>query len=180
MSSIHINIFYVPFIALLLVIVLYINLYRKVKDKRAFKRFILLVIVISYFLNLIWELLHIPLYESSVLPNNHMILCMLASLADVIMVLLLYFGLAIVYKDPLWLKTLSRTRVLITMMVGAMGAILSETRHIAAGNWAYTGSMPILPIVGVGLTPVLQFIILPVLIYYLSFNLLKFFDLNQV
>jgi hypothetical protein len=176
MSSIRINIFYVPFIASLLVIVLYINLYRKVNDKRVFKKFIFLVIVLSYLLNLIWELLHIPLYESSVLPNNHMILCMLASLADVIMVLVLYFGSAIVYKDPLWVKTLSRTRVLITMMVGGMGAILSETRHIAAGNWAYAGSMPILPIVGVGLTPVLQFIIMPALIYYLSFYFLTFWD----
>jgi signal transduction histidine kinase len=179
MSRLHINILFVPFIALLLVIFLYIKLYRKANDKHAFKRFIFLVIVLSYLLNLIWELLHVPLYESLILPKNHAVLCILASLADVIMVLLLYFGLAIVYKDPLWVKSLSSTRVLITMMVGGMGAILSETRHIAAGNWEYAISMPILPIVGVGVTPVLQFIILPILIYYSSFYFFKFYNLDH-
>ena len=52
-----------------------------------------------------------------------------------------------------------------------VGAIAAEMRHVSAGNWAYDESMPLLPIVDAGLSPVLQFMLLPALIYYSSFTL---------
>ena len=54
------------------------------------------------------------------------------------------------------------------MVVGGTGAVVSEMAHLATGNWAYTASMPLIPVIGVGVTPVLQFTVLPVLIYGLS------------
>jgi hypothetical protein len=54
------------------------------------------------------------------------------------------------------------------MIVGGAGAILMERRHISSGNWAYGETMPIIPVADVGLSPVLQFTILPVIIYYIS------------
>jgi len=175
MNGFTLNILLVPFIALVLVIVWYVYSIKKVKQKSTFKRFILSLIILSFIMNLTWELLQVPLYKN-MLFRNHTLLCALASLADVIMVLLIYFGLAIIYKDPLWIKNLSISRIFIAMMVGGIGAILSETRHIAAGNWAYAEAMPLLPIVNIGLSPVLQFTILPILIYHLSIFFLKFLD----
>lgn len=175
MNPLKINIFFVPVIALILVIVLYIKLSKSVINKSAFNRFILFVIILSYLLNVTWELVQVPLYKRMIF-NNHTVLCAVASLADVIMVLLLYFGLAIIYKDAFWVKNLSFKRIVMVITTGAVGAIVSESRHIAAGNWAYAESMPILPMVSVGLSPVLQFTILPVLIYYLSAYFLKFWD----
>lgn len=54
------------------------------------------------------------------------------------------------------------------MAVGGTGAILAEVAYLSAGNWAYTDKMPLIFGTGAGLTPVLQFIVLPVLIYSLS------------
>lgn len=59
------------------------------------------------------------------------------------------------------------------MIVGALGAIAAEMRQVSSGNWAYDESMPLLPIVDVGLAPLLQFMLLPALIYYLSFKITK-------
>ena len=48
------------------------------------------------------------------------------------------------------------------------------------GNWAYTDSMPIIPIVNVGISPILQFMILPLLIYLLSFYCLKNYEQKKI
>lgn len=176
MNNLNPTIFLLPVISLVLVSVLYINLLKKSINKQTFKHFIFIISTLSFLLNFTWELLQAPLYASMAIDKNHSILCALASVADVIMVLLMYFGLSIVYKTPFWVKNLSIKRIVITMILGGTGAILSEIEHIAAGSWTYAKSMPLLPIVNVGLLPVLQFTILPILILYLSFFLLKFWD----
>jgi hypothetical protein len=94
--------------------------------------------------------------------------CVLGSVADVIMVLLLYFVFAVIFKNPLWIHPLKVQRMAIVVLAGGIGAVLSEMRHLALGNWAYSDLMPLIPIFNVGLSPVLQFMILPVLIYILS------------
>jgi len=75
---------------------------------------------------------------------------------------------ALIYKNPLWVEGLTFKRVFILIVVGAIGAILAEIRHLAAGNWSYAPSMPIIPLVNAGLSPVLQFMLLPVIIYLSS------------
>ena len=59
-------------------------------------------------------------------------------------------------------------RVVIVIVIGGVGAILSEMRHLSIGSWAYDDSMPIIPMVNVGLSPLLQFALLPIVIYLLS------------
>ena len=58
-------------------------------------------------------------------------------------------------------------------MVGGTGALISEMIHLSQGDWAYNPTMPIIPRVNVGLSPFLQFAILPLSIYWLSFYFLK-------
>jgi hypothetical protein len=58
------------------------------------------------------------------------------------------------------------------MLIGSAGAVLAEIRHLSIGTWSYADAMPLIPVVHVGLSPVLQFTILPILIYSLSFKML--------
>lgn len=58
-----------------------------------------MVIVISFLLNLLWELLQLPLYKNANYDFNHIAFCALATVADVLMILLLYFGLALILKN---------------------------------------------------------------------------------
>ncbi len=169
MSNLKPIIFLVPVIALILVIVFYRNLLQKADNKAAFKRFIFKVTLFAFILNFAWEVIQGPLYKSFTYSISHIAFCALASVADAIMVLLLYLGFALIYKDPLWAKGLTFQRVFILMVVGGIGASLAEVRHLVADNWAYDVSMPIIPAVGVGLSPVIQFMVLPALIYYLAF-----------
>jgi len=168
MNNLNPVIFIVPLIALLLTVVMFINLLQKVDDKPAFKQYVLITLVLSFLLNLAWEVIQLPLYKDAVFNIQHIAFCALASVADAIMVLLIYFCFALIYENPLWVEELTAPRIFILMLVGVVGAIAAEMRHLSAGTWAYDNSMPILPVVDVGLSPVLQFMLLPVLIYYLS------------
>jgi hypothetical protein len=109
-----------------------------------------------------------PFYKDSIYDIKHIAFCFLATLADVLMVLLLYLGLGLIFKNPIWTHPLKFYKVFVLVLIGGTGAVLSEMRHLSLGSWAYDNSMPLIPFVNVGLAPVLQFMILPLLIYFLS------------
>ena len=73
---------------------------------------ILMITVFAFFLNLVWELLQMPLYDSASFTINHITYCALGSVADAIMVLLLYLGFALIFKTPFWIHPLKRQRVI--------------------------------------------------------------------
>jgi len=166
-------IFLVPVVVLILISALYFYLLKKTTDRNAFNKFIFIMITLSFLLNFAWELFQIPLYKNPVYDFNHIEFCALASLADVLMVLLLYFGIALMFKNPFWIEPLKLQKISIVVLIGGVGAVLSEMWHLSLGSWAYNNSMPIIPFVSVGIAPVLQFMILPLLIYFMSFNRLK-------
>ena len=124
----------------------------------------------AYLFNLIWEVSQGFLYEGYIYDFKHISFCALASVADVFMVYLLYFLFSLLYRNVFWIQNLTLGRGLFLIVVGGLGAIFAETRHLAAGHWAYAESMPLLPFVKAGLAPVLQFMVLPILIYWLSFE----------
>jgi len=149
------------------------HLLKHSNNRSVFKRLTYLIITSSFLFNFAWEMLQMPLYEDMRLNMQTAIFCGLASVADAIMVLLIYFVLALIYKDPLWIKHLNLKRTLIIVLLGGTGAVLAEIGHLSQDNWAYASSMPIIPFINVGLSPILQFMFLPVLSYYLSFYLSK-------
>ena len=172
MKTLQPIIFIIPAVALILAGVFYFILLKKVTDKAFFKQFVFITILVAFVLNFAWEIIQGPLYKGFTYSISHIAFCGLASVADAIMVLLIYFVLTIIYKDHLWIKHINFKRILILILIGGLGAILAEMKHISQGNWAYNPSMPILPFVYAGLSPVLQFMLLPLLIYVIT-SLLK-------
>ena len=108
MKNLSLSIFVVPIIAVTLVAIGYFNLLKKVTDKVGFKRFVVAVTLLAFVLNYIWELLQMPLYKDAPYTIQHIAFCGLGSVADAIMVLLLYFVFAIIYKETFWIKILFR------------------------------------------------------------------------
>ena len=116
MNTIKPIIFLFPFIALTVTGLLYFILLKKVTGKKVFNRYIFIVSILSFLLNFTWELIQLPLYKNSVYDIDHIAFCALATLADVIMVLLLYFGLALIFKNPFWIQQLNWQRI--TLEIG--------------------------------------------------------------
>ena len=168
MEALGVEIFIVPTIALFCVIALYNYHNRKVDYKRSYRRLTGTIIVVSFITNLIWEILQGPLYIGFQYEWNHILFCTLGALADVLMVLILYFGFGLVYKNILWIKHLNAYRSFFLILIGGIGAVLSEMWHVSKGDWNYTESMPLLPMFEVGISPFLQFVLLPLIIFMIS------------
>ena len=168
MTELKLTQFIIPVVVLLIITASYISYSRKVSEKNVFNKLILKISSLAFFLNLVWEIAQGPLYSGYVYDLNHISFCALASVADMLMVLLLYFAFSLFYKDPYWLGRMTISNVISLVLIGGIGAILGELRHLAAGSWSYSDAMPLLPYVEVGLSPVLQFMMLPTLIFYLG------------
>ncbi len=173
MPGLSLPIAILPGIALLLDIVLFTILLQHTNQKKNFKLYMVTTILFAFLLNAAWEILQIPLYKGGVYEWDHILFCVLASVADVIMALLIYFGFAFIYKNALWIKKLSISRIINLVLTGGIGAVVAETMHLSIGTWSYAASMPLIPIAKVGLSPVLQFMFLPLFIYILSFKIVS-------
>ncbi|MFC4094765.1 hypothetical protein [Euzebyella saccharophila] len=173
MEELTLDIFVVPTIALTLVILGYLYFTRRVKDVGEYKSFVMAVAVTSFALNFVWELAQGPLYEGFEYDLKHISFCALASIADMLMVFILLFAFGLIYKDVYWMQNWGLKRILLLVLVGFFGAILAEVWHTARGDWAYADAMPRLPMVEVGLSPVLQFTILPWLIFLICKKFIK-------
>jgi hypothetical protein len=68
-----------------------------------------IIIIIAFVLNFVWEITQMPLYQGYAFDAKHIAFCGLASVADAIMVLLLYLVFATLYKQPLLDKTYKHT-----------------------------------------------------------------------
>ncbi len=116
---------------------------------------------IAVALNFVWEMAHMPLYEN--MPFDELsswLLCLRASLGDGIIVLTIWASGFLLYRERHWLKPRA-DRILVLLACGAAIAILIEIHAIRTTRWAYSSYMPIVPGVEVGLSPLVQMLLLP-------------------
>jgi hypothetical protein len=141
-----------------------------------------LTVLVSYFalsfvLHLVWENLQAPLYVGLGTIVQHFPICLFATATgDMIFMAIIYLAVAAVHRDLWWpLQKKSYSHIgtwIIAILVGSLLAISFELWAIFVDfRWVY-GAMPLLPIVKVGLTPVLQMILIPPLVIWLSKKIL--------
>ena len=87
----------------------------------------------------------------------------LVSAKDALIVLALYLITGILIRNLSWGRRMVGPRLTIFWVLGALWAIVIEYQALDVGRWAYVETMPILPVLEVGLLPVLQMIIVPTL-----------------
>jgi len=173
MNNLNPVVLLVPLSALILVVILYIRLLKKALNRGHFKLFIFILILFAVLFNFVWEMLQMPLYKGMGNNIQSAVFCALAAVADAIMISLLYLGFAFSYKKSFLDRRPAMETGIINNDYWWYRRYSAEMRHLSAGNWAYTESMPVLAFVAVGIVPVLQFMILPVVIFYVSLYLLN-------
>jgi len=119
------------------------------------------LVAVTFILNLIWENLQMPLYTSYVWHAIWGINCVKASLGDILIVLLMYIPIAVYKNKFAWFKNYTKTDIIIFLGIGLLIAIGFEKFALATNRWQYSSFMPIIPFINVGLSPILQMLILP-------------------
>jgi hypothetical protein len=125
-------------------------------------RFLLRLFLIAVGINFIWEMAQMPLYENMPFDSVYAWwLCFRASLGDGVIVLLIWSAGWALFRTRAWFHPLRGANSVVLVVTGAVIAVAIEIHALGAGRWAYTDLMPIVPVAGVGLSPLIQLLVLP-------------------
>ena len=114
-------------------------------------------------LHLVWEIAQLPLYTIWSEPVGRQAFAVLhCTIGDLMIAgLSLLAALAFVGTAE-WPMTGLRSVWLLLLFLGAGYAVYSEWLNVnVRGSWAYSPLMPTLPLLGTGLTPLLQWLLVP-------------------
>ncbi len=135
--------FIVQVIALATVMLFYFLLLKKANNPLAFKRITSLILALAFMMNFLWEMAQMPLFKNMPFNWETSLFCALASIADCIMMLLLYFGFGLMYKNSMWFRRPRFLEDMLLVITGGLSAVLAEKKHLFLGNWAYSSYMPL-------------------------------------
>jgi hypothetical protein len=115
-------------------------------------------------LSLAWEILQLPLYTIwNEKPWGWIVFSALhCSAGDILMgliSLIIALLLSRTGKPSQWPKT---KLILISTVVSVIYTVFSEQMNLANANWAYSLWMPMVPWLNIGLSPILQWLIVPI------------------
>ncbi len=121
---------------------------------------------IAFIINLIWEYLHSAFY-TTIMKHDILGFLSMAS-ADGLLVLTIYWIVCLETRDFFWFAKL-RKHIVLIIVSGIFLSFFIEIKNMYFTSvWSYTATMPILPILHVGASPVFQMIITPLLTFSLA------------
>lgn len=124
--------------------------------------------VFALLLNFAWEILQAPLYVGMAEMPHALVTkaCLQATAGDALIVLLAYDIVAVVACSRRWIAAPNGWQLALFVMIGVLTTAAIEwlaTRGYWISNWNYLPTMPLVPGTGIGLVPLLQWVVLPLL-----------------
>ncbi len=113
---------------------------------------VLVLFGIAFVLNAIWENLHSLLYDNYMGGSITECILLRATLADAVMI-------TVVASPFLYFHRLQKYRWIVIPIWLAF-AVAIELYALSTGRWVYNEYMPIIPLLGIGLTPTVQLALL--------------------
>jgi hypothetical protein len=113
--------------------------------------------------NVVWETLHLPLYTLWETGTARYLAFVVihCSVGD-LMIATMALCAAVLAVGRGWPWRNYGRVALLTILLGLAYTIFSEWLNISVrGSWAYAPAMPLVPVLGTGLSPTLQWILLP-------------------
>ena len=122
--------------------------------------------IFAFLLNYVWELLQMPLFGGFAdFPYYQTILhCTKATFGDVVISLVAFSGACLITRSRMWIISMNKSGVVAFLAIGLAITIVFELLATGPLNrWEYGELMPMIPVIGVGVSPVAQWVILPLL-----------------
>ena len=135
--------------------------------------FTCLLFVTAFLLHFLWEYLHYVLYICDV---ERLTCALVAALVDAFITLGIYYFFSGPYHDFVWFRRFSVRKIFLLLLVGFFIAYLIELRGLYFARWSYSALMPLIPVLQVGVSPIMQMMILPLVSLLISRFLLRVFE----
>ena len=128
-----------------------------------------ILVVLAFAFHTTWEFLQDPLYAGLAghLHAEVRIVCLKAAAGDVGITLASFYAAALAARSRLWFIRPTRAVVSAWFVTGLLLTIAFEWRAAGNGEWIYAPSMPIVPVLRVGLAPLAQWIVIPAILLFL-------------
>tara|TARA_R110001606_G_scaffold370985_1_gene527634 strand:+ start:4877 stop:5344 length:468 start_codon:yes stop_codon:yes gene_type:complete len=126
-------------------------------------------LLFSFLFNFVWEMWQMPFYEGLKTLDYMLVVrtCTQASLGDGVISVLAYWSAVLIARSRNWIHEISITPMIAYLTTGLVITIFMEWLATnILDRWQYAPSLPVLPILGTGLLPVLQWSILPLLLLF--------------
>lgn len=125
----------------------------------------------GFLTHFVWEMLQVPLFAGMAqAPHSSVVwLCIRATGGDVVILLTSYWFSSLVWGHRRWLLEGNRKPAITLVITALIVTIVME--WLATGpleRWEYANSMPMIPLVGIGFSPLLQWLLLSPLIMWLT------------
>jgi hypothetical protein len=132
-------------------------------NAKASATFFILLTCIAFILNWFWEMLQMPAYsETAGLPWRATAWrCTWATIGDMAVTYAVYGFGALITGTIRWTSNWTHSQILAIALISGVFALAIEWQALLDQRWHYSERMPIVPILDVGLWPLLQ---LPLLV----------------
>ena len=129
--------------------------------------------MVAVVLNYFWEVEQMPLYVGQGSFLDFAVHCIIPSFGDGIIVLFIFGGGWLLLHRSDWSDRPGVSGYALMLLSGFTFAVFIEWGAVyVLGHWSYTANMPQLPGLGIGVTPILQMLVLPPLIFKVTVWLL--------
>ena len=124
--------------------------------------------IFALLLSFAWEILQAPLYAGMAdMPHAQAtVACLQATVGDAVIMLLAYGVVAVAARSRLWIVAANGWQLACFVATGVSITAIIEwlaTRGYWIANWSYLPTMPLVPGTRIGLAPLLQWVVLPLL-----------------
>lgn len=137
---------------------------------RRHPQFLAILLLVGFVSNEIWEVAQMYAYirASGSSSMSEFLRCSRAAVGDAVIILGICAVGALASGDPGWGMRGKWNVYGTSSVLGLIYATLMELWSVAAGRWSYSERMPLVPMLDVGLWPLLQLTVLPPLSFWLA------------
>ena len=140
------------------------------RSRRAAAVLALMLWSVSFFLHFFWEMAQVPFFSGMAEASHWEVvwLCTRATFGDANIAFSAYTLGALFVKDWFWIAKQWRLSTLsIYLGVGLIITILFEYWATGAGQrWNYSDLMPEMPLLSIGVLPLVQWVVIPIMLIY--------------
>lgn len=127
------------------------------------------IAIFAFLLNFVWEFWQIGWF-ADISTASHLEgvkICTRATFGDIGIALIAFWAVSFAERKRSWVSNPTKRNVMSFAFIGVVITILFEwlATNILE-RWAYADSMPTLPILGTGLLPLIQWVVIPPLILW--------------
>ncbi len=125
------------------------------------------VFAVAVGVNYFWEIGQGFLFEGMNSWENIWWHCFVASLGDGIILWIIYAAGWVVFRRPDWFFDPQVKGYILMLIIGLIIAVVVEWVAVhMLQRWSYAKAMPVIPVLNIGITPILQMLLLPPIIFY--------------